>query len=346
MKRLRLYDIRTGRLPELLQMCQSDVARLAEFVNAAQQRLIYAKEAGETGWWGTWAEMAFNIPKASPYLTTPRSVARLETLVMCDQPVPLNNQFYEYLRFGNGRMPKECQSQCPRERQVFTRNNAVSFTDMTNAPQLIRVYLTDPQDVGKRVLIQGADENFVTVFTQDNANRVQGVFLTLDSPFVTTPFSFQTLTGIQKDITAGEINIYQADPLTGEEVLLLTMEPGEETAYYRRYYFDNMPSRCCATVNADTIQVRAIVKLELLPVVTDTDYCLIQNKEALIEEAMSVHYSQVDSSSAKMMAQEKHQQAIRLLNGELNHYVGQESVAINFAPFGDADLRRVNIGMI
>jgi len=122
------------------------------------------------------------------------------------------------------------------------------------------------------------------------------------------------------------------------------MEPSEQTASYRRYYLNGLPFNCCP--NQEYVQVSAIAKLDFIPVQVDTDYTLIQNIEAIIEEAQAVRYSRIDSVSAKQMAAEKHIQAVRLLNGELTHFEGKNDPAIIFAPFGSARLERVKIGMI
>lgn len=350
MKRLRLYDVRHSRFPGVLGLCTDDVQGIAERVNTAQQRLLYAKEAGDAGWWGTWAEMAFNVSRSSPYLTLPREVARLEMVDVCKHPVPIHNQFYEYLSFGNGRMPqsanwRHCRDLLPN---TYTRNNVATFKDLASAPQLISVYATDSRDNIKRILISGLDPDGLEVYTDDFTNRVSGEFLTLKSPVdgpAMTVTLFSAITGIQKDATYGAVRIYQHDPNTGEEVLLLTMHPDEETAHYRRYYFHNLPNDCCDSLT-DTTQVTALVKLEPIPVRVDTDYLLIQNLEALIEEAQSLRYSEMDSESAKMMAAERHRQAIGLLQGELNHYLGKGSLAIQFAPFGSARLAKQRIGMM
>ena len=47
MQRLRLFDCRMSRLPELVGLCQANITDIANIVNSAQRRLIYAKEAGE-----------------------------------------------------------------------------------------------------------------------------------------------------------------------------------------------------------------------------------------------------------------------------------------------------------
>ena len=350
MQRLRFYDIRTyQRFPSVLGFCANDTPRLAAYVNAAQRRLVYAKEAGEEGWWGSWAEIAFNLDPTTPSVTFDNTVARVQAFNVCNRTVPIQNQFYEYLQFGNGRMPKRVQ-QCPGFINVYTRNTSVTFRDLTNAPQNIYVYLTDPTDAGKRVMLSGLDSNSRIIYTQDGVNRVTGVFVSLTSPFAVAPMTFSAFTGIQKDITNGQVQFFQVDPTTGAQILLLTMEPGEQTASYRRYFLNPIPLNCCGQfINTciapnlpSMVLVTAIAKLELIPVVVDTDYCLIQNLEAIIEECQSIRYSRVDTPNAKSMSAQHHKDAIGFLNGELAHYLGINDPAINVAPFGTARLNRHN----
>ncbi|MGP1665463.1 MAG: hypothetical protein ACTS5I_06035, partial [Rhodanobacter sp.] len=318
------------------------MTQIAEAANTAVQRLIYAREAGDEGWNGSFAEIVFNVSRAEPYVTLPREIARLEVINVCNHPVPVSNQFAEYLRFGNGRMPKQHRHCAGAEiREMYSRNNAVTFIEMTAAPQFISAYLTDAQDVGKRILIQGLDADSQVIYSQDNSNQVTGVFLTLNSPSVMTAMTLTALQGIQKDITVGPVRIYQHDPTTGDEILLLTMQPGEMTAQYRRYYLHSLPTNCCQTPgNPSTVQVTAIAKLEPIPMVVDTDYALLNNLQAIIAECQSVRYDEMDTTSAKQMARERHEYAIGLLNGELAHAQGKDSLAVGFAPFGSARLAK------
>lgn len=346
-QRLRLYDCRASRLPPLIGLCQDNIPQIASYVNSAQRRLIYCKEAGNDGWYGTFAEMVFTVDPANPYITTPRSVARIISHTWCNRYVPLQNIYYSYLTFGNGRMTGTCDGQCSDLEQTFSRNNVVTFTDLTNLPVLIRIYITESTDLGKRALIQGLDSNNTRIYTQDGLNRADGIFVDFDQPFVTTTIQWNQILGIQKDVTDGDVQFFQVDPTTGDETLLLTMEPGETTASYRRYYLHNLPSSCCPAASADgTVQVTAIVKLDLIPVAVDTDWCLIQNLEAIIEECQAIRYSEMDSGNAKQMTDYHHRNAVRLLNGELNHFIGSEQAAIGFKPFGSASLRRQRIGIL
>jgi len=337
-------------MPRVLGLCADNIPAIFGYANSAQRRLLYCKEAGEEGWNGTWAEIAFNVSRAQPYITLPREIARLELTNVCNVPVVPQNQFLEYLQFGNGRLPKNFQCSSHGLVQALTRNNSPTFVDLSTPPQYITAFITNDQDIGRRTLISGRDSNDTTIYTQDGAANVQGVFLSLASPFVSTTMTLNHITGIQKDITVGEVRYYQTDPTTGDQVWLLTMQPGETTADYRRYYFNDLPCGCCANTPTgqpcESVRVTAIAKLDLIPITVDTDYLLLQNLEAIIEESQAVRYSEMDNKEAKEMAHERHLQAVRLLIGELGHFQGITRPSISFYPFGSARLERIRIGMI
>lgn len=350
MQRLRLYDCRNSRLPSVVGACVDDIRKIANYVNTAQRRLLMAKESGDEGWYGTWAEIRFNLSRATPFITLPREVARLMGVNVCDRPVPVQNQIFEYLQFGNGRFPKHFQS-CGWNRQWqqgYERNNVPTFYDLATTPQWITCFPTNTQDIGKRVLLQGYDANNAKVYSQDDSGvRIDGIFVTLTTPFVTSPFTFSRITGLQKDVTMGPVQFEQMDPTTSASSPLSTMDPGEQSASYRRYYFNDLPCNCCQSPTfPDMVQTTAIVKLDLVPVVADTDYCLIQSLEAIIEECQSIRYSEMDIVNAKTMAGERHIQAIRLLLGELALYHGRDNPAVQSWPYGSARLEKQRIGSL
>jgi hypothetical protein len=365
MPRLRLADVLNSRLPPLIGKCAGDVAGIGEYVNSAQRFLLYCKESGDEGWNGSWAEMAFNVSRGDPYIVTPREVARLEQIDVCGRPIQINNPFFEYLQFGNGRMSKR-RRDCWGRTQAYMRNDAITPSPLVNPPKIIRIYAGDPADVqaGKRVFIGGVDNNSNTVYTQNGFNLVQGSYVTLASPFVDQPMQFNRVLDIQKDATVAPVQIFQVDPVTGAQSLMLTMEPGELVSGYRRYFLSGLhrryflsglPLNCChPQINpcqppppgiATTVQITALAALELIPVTVPEDYLLLQNLEAVIEECCAVRYRGMDSAASKPMAQEKHIQAVRLLNGELTRKYGLDYPAISFKPFGSADLRRLNLSM-
>ncbi len=306
---------------------------------------------GETGWWGSYVNMVFNVSCSDPYITTPREVARLINLDVCKRPIPIQNQFYEFLEYGIG-LQAPCiangEAICSQDicngPSAYERGVVPLFSDIIPPDKILRMYLGDADDVGKRVLVQGLDQNGSPIITMDGLTQVQGVFVTLVSPFADTPLVISSVTGIQKDITIGSVTFYEVDQTTGDQRLVLTMEPGEETAAYRRYYLQSLPVNCCD--NATTAQVTAMAKLDLIPVKVDTDYLLIQSLPALKEMCESVRYGEMDTPSSQQMAEVKRRNAIKLLNGQLVHYEGKDKPAVNFAPFGNATLARQWIGRL
>lgn len=344
-RRLRLRDFRLSRGPESVGTCDSNLAKCAEFVTAADQRLTLAPEAGDEGWWGSWARVRFNVNPNDPFITLDRNMARLEKLTVCNRPTPIQNGFYEFLEFGNGTLPAQCPLTTCNPLQVYDRQTVVSFSDLVPPNKILRIRRTDINDSNKRVLIQGKDSNGEPIYTLDGQTQTTGIYLELGDSFVDTPMEISEWTGAQKDQTFGRVKFYEVDSTSGIERLLLTMEPSEEMASYRRYYLSPLPSRCCDP-NETTIQVDAMVKLELVPVQVDTDYTLIQNLEALIAECESIRYSTMDSSEAKSLSRERHKQAISFLRGELAHYTGIETPSVGFAPFGSARLINQRIGTL
>lgn len=344
----RLKDARQSRIPEAIGCCAADNAKLPAVINEAQERLVYA--GGDTGWWGSWAKMVFNVDRsANPYITLPRTVARLINMDYCRYPVRIQNEFYEFLEAGIGlqsAVGSPCNPNCAVP-ESFDRGQFPTFTDMT-AGTVLRFYLTDVLDVGRRVLVQGTDTNDSTVYSLDGTVQVQGIFVDLTSPFVDVPFAMNTLTGLQKDVTIGPVQVWEVDQTTGAQTLISTMEPSEEVAGYRRYFLNGLPTACCENPQVQTpiVQVTAMAKLAFLPVVADTDYLLIQNLQALKEECQAVRFGEMDDTASAAQATLRHQKAINLLNGELVHHLGKERPAINFAPFGTAHLRRQLIGQL
>lgn len=350
MPRLRLFDFRMSEGPGDVGICREDVASVANCANAVQRRLMLCKEAGESGWWGGWAEVLLMASRTLPYVTLPREIARIESINVCNTPRRVQNQFFEYLQFGNGRLPKTCnRNGCIPA--AYSRNNAVTFIEPPTQPFFIQAFALDSADVqaNARVLVQGADEAGNVVYSQAGVNQVQGEYITLQTPFVTTIHQFSTLTGLQKDVTVGAVQIMSVDVNTGASTLLLTMEPGEQTASYRRYYFNSLPISCCPPPSGTVPQlvpITAIAKLDLIPALVDQDWLLIQNLEAMVEEAQSWRLSKIDGISAKQESRERHKAAVELLNGEIIHFLGKNDPAYNFAPFGSARFSRVTRGFI
>ncbi len=337
-----------SRGPQAIGLCSTDTAGCAAAVNASTERLLYAREVGDSGWAGTWSEIAFDVTQASPFITTPFNVARIEALDLCTMPVPISNQFYEYLRFGFGRWPKATcatQTRCAPLR-TYDRGFFPLFSDIVPPNKIVRVYLSDLGDVDKRVLLQTLDGNDQPRYSLDGTVQVLGDFLTLTAPFVDSPATVNKVTGIQKDITLGPVSFYEVDTVTGDSRLVLTMQPGETTARYRRYYVGGVPTSCCntASITAGTVQITALCQLAFVPVAVVTDWLVIPSLEAVINECQCGRYLEIDSASSKQMADYHHRAAIRLLQGQSVHEQGSLAPAVSFKPFGGSPFVTLGFG--
>lgn len=291
--------------------------------------------APDEGWWFGWARMLFNVPTANPYIVAPREVARLIVMDVCKQPTRIKNGFYEFLDFGIGLQPTGCNTRTCQTLQTYERETVSTLADLEDTPQYIRVYPTDSRDLGKSLLVQGKDNNGITVISTDveSQSDILGEDVTVDIPFATSARQFSSITGFVKDMSYGPWTIMQVDPVTGAELPLSVMQPSETTANYRKYFINGLPSRCCNTVTGQ-VQVYAQARLDFIPVRSDPDYLPIPSIPALIEEGMSIRKGRMDSIEAQKMADRHHERALSILFGQTDLYNGKQNVAINVPLFG------------
>lgn len=352
MSRTTFGMFRQSRAPQSLGECAKNIPALAAIVNEATEQAV--KAAGETGWFGTWQRMAFNVTPSDPYITLPREVARLINIAPCKYPIRIQNEFYEYLEAGIGVQPSSCNAHC-EFLETYDRGTFPTFRDLdvSGNPKVIRLYPTDQRDVGKRVLIQGKDSNGTVLRSLDNGVDINGVYIKLETPFTDTEFQFgedsgdHPITGVQKDQTISDVRMYQVDVVSGEMTLLSLLQPSELVSCYRRYFLNGLPNSCCeGDETQDTVAVTAMAKLEFVPVSVDQDYLMIGNIPALKALCESVRYGEIDNPQALAMSKVKWDKGIKMLNYELVHYLGRQMPAIRFSPFRTASLRKAGVGYV
>lgn len=345
MNRPTLSQFRAQFPTEAMGVCQAD-PMVRTYCNDAQERLLLDPLCPDEGWWGGWITMALNVLAngTHAYVTLPREIARLIVVAVCQQPIRIRNGFYEYLQFGTGLQPKTCRNTtCGQTFQAYERDNVHTLADLLPTPQKIRVYPSDARDIGKRILIQGKDQNGQVVLTTDpNSGRsAPGEYLVLASPFVDSVNQFSgTIEGIQKDETFGPVQITQVNPGTLVENSLSSMQPSEGQANYRRYLISGIPNInvCCNT--SGVLQIGAQGRLDFIPVENENDYLTIPCVPALIEESMSIRFSRMDSPAAAQQSQLHHARSLALLNGQLDTYLGKVNTAVKVPIFGSQRLTR------
>lgn len=344
MQRQTLSRFRAQWPAESMGICQAD-PRVRDYCNDAQERLMMDPLAPDEGWYGGWITLALTASNVNghAFVTTPREIARLIVMGICEDPIHIRNGFYEYLKYGDGLQPKTCNQNCGGELQAFERDNVYTLGSLLTTAQTIRIYFSDVRDVGKRVLVQGKDNNGQVILTTDPGTGLSapGEYIVIASPFADSVNLFSTISGLQKDETYGPITIVQVDPTTMVETALSSMEPTEGTALYRRYLINNLKAcgNACCTMSP-TVQITAQGRLDFIPVVNETDYLTIPNIPALIQECRSIRFSRMDSSAAAQQSIIEHGRAIAYLNGQMDTYLGKVQTAIRVPIFGSDRLKR------
>lgn len=345
--RVTVLQARLSRLPESIGLCVADGPRIMAAINEATQRLLFY---GGDGWWGTWSKVAFLVNRTLPFITLPYGFARAINMDVCRRPIAVQNEFMEFLEYGIGlrEAPPQIAGRFCGKLEGFERGNYPTMVDLPTTSYL-RLYPTDPADYGKRLLIGSAqDQNGNGIYTQDGLQSVNGFYLTLQAPFDTSPFLVSSFANIAKDYTQGDVILKAVDPTTGTETALSRYVPDDVSPSYRRYYINNLPTNCCAVspVTPGLVQVTAMLKHEYVPVRRDTDFLLIGNIPALIEECQAVRYSSIDEPTAAQLEAKHHKKAISLLQAEMRHELGDLTPAINVSPFGSARLACAGIGTL
>lgn len=341
--RLTFRKVRESRIPQALLLCAGDTPRLLSFINEAQERLIHA--GGETGWYGGWYKTIFNISSDNE-ISLDRYIARVINVAVCGTPVSIENQFYEFVEAGVGPQDTDC-STCvtsSNKLELIDRGMFPTQVPISATNKRIRLYATDSRDYGKQVVISGKDSNSRIVRTLNNGLDFNGEVVTLATPFsdTVTVWAEGDLSGIQKQLTIGDVLVYEYDATTGDEDLIALLDARDTVCQFRRYYVSNFSATCCTGCT----QVEGMAKLEYVPVEKDTDYLVIGNIPALKEECESIRYSEMDSVQALALSEQKHKRAIQLLQNELSHYMGKSRATVNIPIFGSAKLENQSIGAL
>ena len=343
MNRPTLGMLRNSRLPALIGECAANINVLRAMTNEAQERLLIDPLAPDEGWWGGWVRMTFNatVTQKQAYITTPREVARLAGINVCNRPVAIRNGFYEYMEFGTGlRDVASCCNQKCRPIEAFERDTVPTLTELS-ATSFVHCFPTEDADIGQEVVIQGLDENGKTVTEMDplTSRAILGEHVTLAYPFTSTVNKYSKITGILKSPTIGRVAYEQYESDSAVSTELSSMEPGETTAQYRRYFLSGLPSACFGGT-AGTIQITSQAKLDLIPAMSDQDYLFIPCIPALIEELMSLRYGSMDSAGSSQKEKDHHASALRLLFGQLDHFLGKTKTSVSVSIFGSDPLIR------
>jgi hypothetical protein len=316
-------------------------SRFVPLVNTAQRYL-----AAKGRWWGTYQKVYVCL--AAPCITWPRGVANIEAFRIC-RGVPVLNLWYE---FGDFVKPPDLDSCACAPPMLLDRASSPQFLD-SSVPRRFRIYPRVASDAGKKVILQGVDSATSRVIrTQVGSTYITGEQVTLANPFATSAFTFAApgLTGVQKPITNGVLDVYALDPDTAEETKVAEWGASELAPSYRRSYLTSAPTTASTQYTGDGCGVmptcsapigEAIVRLEVIDALVDSDWLLISNLLALKHGMKAeVLRDRGDYPQAEIETQE----AIRILRADNEVYSPQRGLRINARPHGHAHPSRIFAG--
>lgn len=316
---LRLRDCKTASA-KAAGLCSSDTSRVADYVNRAQQRLLYSgKFKGTT--------QSYRICTNDGCLTWPREIETIEALSVCDSPATIRSEWYELLSGGPGMIDDTSNL----ANTLIDRGEGPTFDEVKGTGKKIAIYPDVPESAGKYVTIQYYDQFGQWVRTQFNGAWIDGEKIAIS----TTPGGYNYssrevapggVVRVFKDETNGVIRMYEYAVASGAIRPLGYYQPDETVPSYRRSLIPCLTGT--GSCSNQTVTVNA--KLRFIPCKNDDDFLMISHPEAVRLGVSAVKYEEdrnwQDAVTAWGLAE-------RCLVDQLYHYKGSGEVAtIRTAP--------------
>lgn len=331
-----LAQLKASRLGKVLGICP-DTSDFLEYANEAMERLAH-----RGNWKGTFQRMRLCLTEGC--ITLPRIVESFQTISLCAEPVRVVNQFYEFLPNGNGlAWNNGCDSWCG-DPMLIDRGYFPTTSDIRGT-KTIRLYYTVSSDIGKRVLIQGYDANGIWIRSVESGTTIDGFYMTLTDPFIDSSFTLTSITGIQKDVTNGDVLLYEVDT-DGSQRLLGRFEPSETVVSRRRYFYKGLEDHGDCCTDCDTKTVVGIAKLKFIPVSVNTDYLYIPNIPAIMDMVRSIYFYEKDTPTSQAQGTFFERKAIAELNHQKETDSPKSQIGARTNPYGSAALRKQRIGSL
>jgi hypothetical protein len=315
-----------------------------EFRNLVNRAMAELSVTGR--WWGTYEQVRI-CPDGNCF-TWPYGTMTPERLNVCKTGVPVRNGWWEFQMFVP---PPQTSTLEEFPGQLLARPNSPLFSDIST-PSRVRIYITSANDVGKRVLIQGADVDGKAIYSTDAGVYIEGEYVTLANPFATTTATFSSVTGVIKPDTEGPLRCFEV-PTSGTERQVGEWHPSDNAPSFLRTYYtgntcasstvNNEPNGCTSAPGCGRPLYEAIVRKQPIPIRLDTDWLLIPNPTAVEHYIRGLRHLEADR---QQLGTNSIANAIRLLRAEVDARSGGEARRIiRVHGHGPADPRRTLGGM-
>jgi hypothetical protein len=307
------------RIAKHLNLCATDT-RTTEYINEAQRRLV---ESGK--WKGTYGR--FNICATSGCIAWPRQIETIETVAVSENVGVVRNGWFEFVESGYGLLDNKDNVGY----QLLDRGESPTHKDMSGAGKPVRIYAFLEADAGKKITVQGYDSNDNWVRTLKSgsgagATYQDGEIVTLVNGYADTSTSFKSITGVLKDTTEGNVQMYELTAATPTLVDIATYEPDETLPSYRRSLIPSLGGAAgCEDGEDKKVAVTVIAKLRFINAVNDTDVLMVSDLYAIKNMAVAIKLEENRDFGA---ATEYRNLAIESLQNQLANHMGDGAVPV------------------
>ena len=307
------------RIAKHLNLCATD-ARTTEYINEAQRRLI---ESGK--WKGTYGK--FTICATDGCIAWPRQIEAIESVAVSENVGTVRNGWFEFVESGYGLLDNKDNIGY----QLLDRGESPTHKDMSGVGKQVRVYAFLDADAGKTVTIQGYDDNNNWVRTLKSGSGSSAVYqdgevVTLVNGYVDTTTAFNSVAGVLKDVTQGNVQLYELVDSAPTLVDIATYEPDETLPSYRRSLIPSLGGASGCADGTDTkVSVTVIAKLRFIDAANDTDVLMVSDLYAIKNMATAIKLEENRDFGA---ATEYRNLAIDSLQNQLANHMGDGVVPV------------------
>jgi hypothetical protein len=316
-----LAEAKASSLAEIAGSCNNSPAFLLH-LNEAIERLLYRGD-----WEGTVVPLSVSI--RGGWVVWPRFVAEVRKIKWgcggCG-PMKTRSMWYRFME----KSATECRGWCQSSLTHYSRT--CTYNEISGEGRYLRAYVNVDADVGKTMTIFGFDNGGQPLRTLNTDGTVtEGITITFAIPYAGPATYVRGPIRVIKDVTEGNVFLYEYDPVNNLLVDLAIYEPSETNPDYSRTYITGCPT---------TLKVvDALVKLKHIPVVGNNDLVLV-NKHAVKQMMMAIQYeNKGDTDNANKFEA----RAIRELNVEARNATPETDIPVIIDPFHGSDLGRQHV---
>lgn len=235
---------------------------------------------------GAWAE--FCMPLSGKCLTLDRRLSNIHAAITeegcCGLSVDIYSRYFKFLKGGFG-LPC-CDPGCAPS-LTYLGDHFATHVDLAKAMRIL-CWSDRAETEGTKLTIQGSD----SAGRELRSGAEPGWKIPILEGAVAAPAytelvdplvegDVRHLTLLRKPRTKGYVFVYGYDPVTDEKVWLTTLAPDETSASRTRYELPKAPAK--------EVTVRVVGDLQYCPAHSLEEVALIQDEDAYIEMAKSIH---------------------------------------------------------